>query len=57
MSKREPRISDKALFEYFRLGEELSPDKLNGFVGERVVDRFKENGGKILIFDFESYRK
>jgi DNA replication protein DnaC len=29
---------------------------LGQFVGERIVDRIRENGGKVLIFDWESRR-
>lgn len=32
------------------------PGELKEFVGPRVMDRFKENGGKILKFDWESHR-
>lgn len=35
----------------------LTADELNGFIGERAFDRFKEDGGAILIFDWESYRR
>jgi len=34
----------------------LEPQGLSDFIGARVVDRMKENGGKILIFDWESKR-
>lgn len=35
----------------------LSPSDLGGFVGDRVIDRMKENGGKVLVFDWKSYRE
>lgn len=34
----------------------LSPEILMQFVGERIMDRMKEGGGKLLIFSFESHR-
>lgn len=33
-----------------------SPEKLRQFVGDRVMDRMKENGGKIMKFEGESFR-
>jgi DNA replication protein DnaC len=35
----------------------LSLTGLKGYVGDRVVDRMKENGGNVLNFTWESYRK
>ena len=35
----------------------LTSEELKGFIGERAFDRFKEDGGAILAFDWESYRK
>jgi len=35
----------------------LTADELCTFIGERAFDRFKEDGGAILAFDWESYRK
>lgn len=35
----------------------LTAEELSGYVGERAFDRFKEDGGAILVFDWESYRK
>jgi len=34
----------------------LSLSSLTEFAGERVVDRLKENGGKLIIFDWKSNR-
>lgn len=34
----------------------LAINTLTEFAGERVVDRLKENGGKLIIFDWKSYR-
>lgn len=35
----------------------LSPTDLNDFLGKRIIDRMKVNGGKWIVFDWESYRK
>lgn len=35
----------------------LSAEKLRDEVGERVLDRLREDGGKLLVFTGESYRK
>lgn len=35
----------------------LSLKNLEDFVGERIMDRMRENGGRVLIFEFESFRK
>lgn len=34
----------------------LSKDEIVGFLGERVFDRMREDGGKFIAFDWESYR-
>lgn len=34
----------------------LNLDGLSGYVGDRVLDRMKENGGKLMIFDWKSHR-
>lgn len=34
----------------------LAITALTDYVGERVVDRMKENGGRLLIFDWQSHR-
>jgi len=34
----------------------LGMEGLSEYAGERVIDRMKENGGKLLIFNWESYR-
>jgi len=33
-----------------------TPGELNKFLGDRAVDRLRENGGKVVIFDWESHR-
>ncbi|TFL14451.1 AAA family ATPase [Pusillimonas caeni] len=35
----------------------LAMDKLTEYLGERVVDRLREGGGKLVVFDWPSYRK
>ena len=35
----------------------LTSDELKTFIGDRAFDRFREDGGAILAFDWESYRK
>lgn len=35
----------------------LMPSELIAFVGERVIDRFREDDGKIIPFAWDSYRK
>lgn len=35
----------------------LTAEELCTFIGERAFDRFREDGGAILAFDWESYRK
>lgn len=35
----------------------LSQDELGQYVGERIIDRMKEGGGAMVVFDWESYRK
>lgn len=34
----------------------LSKDELIGYLGERVFDRMREDGGKLIVFNWESYR-
>ena len=34
----------------------LTVEELTGFIGERVMDRFKEDQGAVLAFDWDSYR-
>ena len=34
----------------------LALPKLIEYAGERVIDRMKENGGKLLVFDWKSHR-
>ena len=34
----------------------LALPKLTEYAGERVIDRMRENGGKIIIFDWKSHR-
>lgn len=34
----------------------LTVDELIGFLGERVFDRLREDGGELIPFDWESYR-
>ena len=33
----------------------LSKDELVGFLGERVFDRMREDGGKFVPFDWDSH--
>lgn len=35
----------------------LAADQLGALLGDRVMDRMKENGGKVLVFQWDSYRK
>lgn len=35
----------------------LAKDALTEFIGERVVDRLREGGGRMVIFDWPSYRR
>ena len=35
----------------------LAKDALTDYLGERVVDRLREGGGRMLIFDWPSYRR
>ena len=32
-------------------------NELGRYLGDRGVDRLRENGGGVLVFDWESYRK
>ena len=34
----------------------LALPKLTEYAGERVIDRMKENGGKVIVFDWKSHR-
>ena len=34
----------------------LSLDNLREYAGDRVIDRMKENGGKLVVFDWDSHR-
>lgn len=34
----------------------LTKDEITGFLGERVIDRIREDGGKIIPFAWDSYR-
>lgn len=35
----------------------LAKDALAEFIGERVIDRLREGGGKMVVFDWPSYRR
>lgn len=35
----------------------LTPPEMAGYVGDRVIDRMRENGGAVLAFTWESFRK
>ncbi|VFR32492.1 DNA replication protein DnaC [plant metagenome] len=35
----------------------LAKDALTEYLGERVVDRLREGGGRMVIFDWPSYRR
>ena len=35
----------------------VTKEQLSDYLGERVTDRLRENGGKVIGFDWESYRK
>lgn len=35
----------------------LAKEAMGDFLGERVVDRLRENGGRLIAFDWASYRK
>lgn len=35
----------------------LPAEELKAFIGERVMDRFREGGGAVIVFDWDSYRK
>ena len=34
----------------------LSIDEIRGYLGDRVFDRMREDGGKFIVFDWESWR-
>ena len=35
----------------------IGPNDLAGYLGERVADRLREDGGKLIAFDWESHRR
>jgi len=35
----------------------IAPSELSGYLGERVADRLREDGGKLIAFDWESHRR
>ena len=35
----------------------IAPSELSGYLGERVTDRLREDGGKMISFDWESHRR
>lgn len=35
----------------------IAPGELSGYLGERVADRLREDGGKLIAFDWESHRR
>lgn len=35
----------------------LAKDSLGEFIGERSIDRLRENGGRLVVFDWASYRR
>ena len=35
----------------------IAPGELAGYLGERVADRLREDGGKLIAFDWESHRR
>lgn len=35
----------------------VTPDELGQYLGDRVVDRLRENEGGVLVFDWQSWRK
>ena len=35
----------------------IPKEQLSDYLGERVTDRLRENGGKVIGFDWESYRR
>ncbi|WP_423192963.1 ATP-binding protein [Cupriavidus sp. H18C2] len=47
-------------YEHFRptvVVSNLAKDSLVQFLGERVIDRLREGGGKMVLFDWQSYRR
>ena len=34
----------------------LTATEVKDYLGERVMDRMREDGGKVVVFDWESYR-
>jgi DNA replication protein DnaC len=35
----------------------LAKEALGEFIGERSIDRLRENGGRLVVFDWASYRR
>lgn len=35
----------------------LNRNEIERFLGERVIDRMREDGGKVIVFDWESHRR
>jgi DNA replication protein DnaC len=35
----------------------LSQDEVTAYVGERIIDRMREDGGKVIAFNWDSYRR
>jgi DNA replication protein DnaC len=35
----------------------IAPGELSGYLGERVADRLREDGGKLIAFDWDSHRR
>jgi len=35
----------------------IPPSELGTYLGDRVTDRLREDGGKMIAFDWESYRR
>lgn len=34
----------------------LTADEVRGYLGDRIFDRLREDGGQVVVFDWESYR-
>lgn len=46
-------------YNYFKptiLISNLNAEQIKSFIGERALDRMRENGGKFIAFDWDSYR-
>lgn len=39
------------------VGQEDDKHSVRGYLGERALDRLRENGGRVVVFDWESYRR